>query len=612
MCGVVAIFSHHPVAPDIERDELRKMRDHMTTRGPDGSGEWFSPDGRVALGHRRLSIVDLSEDGAQPLSNEDGSVRLVFNGEIYNYRVLRERLVERGHIFKSRTDSEVLVHLYEEKGEAMVHDLRGMFAFALWDANKKAMMLARDPYGIKPLYYADDGWSVRVASQVKALQAGGRVSRTPEPAGIVGFYLTGSVPEPFTTYQEIRAVPAGSIVWVDRLGASAPKSYFSVAQTFCDAEASVETRTSAELQELARAALLDTVRHHLVADVPVGAFLSAGIDSGALVGLAREAGAENMETVTLAFDEYRKTTDDEAPLAEEIARLYGTRHTTRILGKVEFQSELPKILAVMDQPSIDGINTYFVSKAASELGMKVALSGLGGDELFGGYPSFCDIPRWVKTCALPGRVPGLGRLVRAAASSLISGGISPKLAGMIEYGASYPGAYLLRRGLFMPWELKSLLGEETAREGLRRLAPIQNIKDAMQPAPRRPFARVAALESSLYMRNQLLRDADWASMAHSLEVRVPLVDAQLLRALAPCLLSRHAPGDKSLLANSPARPLPVAVAQRRKTGFTVPVGQWIETNSSMDGWRKIPALLKPGIHWARRWAYTAASLGTTA
>lgn len=300
----------------------------------------------------------------------------------------------------------------------MVHELRGMFAFALWNANRRAMLLVRDPYGIKPLYYADDGWTVRVASQVKALLAGNQVSLLPEPAGIAGFYLTGSVPEPFTIYQEIRAVPAGSIVWVNHLGASAPKSYFSIAQVFRNARNQTNRLSETELKNVVHDALLDSVRHHLVADVPVSAFLSAGVDSGTVVGLAREAGAEDLQTVTLAFEEYRRTHDDEAPLAQEVAINYGTSHRTRPLGEAEFQSELPKILSVMDQPSIDGINTYFISKAASEIGVKVALSGLGGDELFCGYPSFHDLPRWVRSSRLAAWMPGLGKLTRAMVAGL--------------------------------------------------------------------------------------------------------------------------------------------------------------------------------------------------
>ncbi|MEK6302321.1 MAG: asparagine synthase (glutamine-hydrolyzing) [Acidobacteriota bacterium] len=608
MCGLVSICAYNPVAAEIDRRELRAIRDHMASRGPDGIGEWFSPDGRTGMGHRRLSIIDLSEAASQPMTNEDGSIHLVFNGEIYNYRSLTKTLIEKGHRFRSHSDSEVLVHLYEERGEAMVEELRGMFAFALWDANKKAMLLARDPYGIKPLYYADDGWTVRVASQVKALVAGGGVSRLPEPAGIAGFYLFGSVPEPFTSYQEVRAVPAGSTVWIDHRGTSAPRSYFSVARVFHDASETAVRSNAAELKQTAHDAVLDSVRHHLVSDVPVSAFLSAGIDSGTVVALACEAGAENLRTVTLSFAEYEDTHDDEAPLAAQVAQAYGAEHRTRLLREPEFQAELPNILSVMDQPSIDGINTYFISKAAAEVGVKVALSGLGGDELFCGYPSFRDLPRWVKMFSIAGRIPGAGRLARGVISSIGPRSGSPKQASILEYGATYPGAYLLRRGLFMPWELNQLLGEEAAREGLRRLDPLGLIGAAMKPDPGSARVRVASLEAALYMRNQLLRDTDWASMAHSIEVRVPLVDAFLLKALAPLLISHREMHTKSLLAQLPSKPLPRAVTSRVKTGFTVPLNHWLERNSKLDIWRRVPALTKPGTHWARRWAYTSVAL----
>ena len=349
------------------------------------------------------------------------------------------------------------------------------------------------------------------------------------------------------------------------------------------------------------------VRHHLVADVPVGAFLSAGVDSGALVGLMRDAAQGDIQTVTLAFEEFRGRHDDEAPLAEEVARQYDTRHTTRVVTEREFREDLPRILEAMDQPTIDGINTWFVSKAAHELGLKVAISGLGGDELFGGYPSFGDIPRWVGLCAVPSRVPFLGKAFRMAARPLAAAlATSPKSAGLIELGGTYAGAYLLRRGLFMPWELGQVLSPDVVNEGLRRLAPLHLIDCELNPRPRSPHAKVATLESSLYMRNQLLRDTDWASMAHSLEVRVPLVDAALLSKVAPWILARapaRAAPAKATLAASPARPLPSAVVARAKTGFTTPIARWLQTDGLPSSGtaaqrRKVPLT----AHWSRQWA----------
>jgi asparagine synthase (glutamine-hydrolysing) len=608
MCGIAGIYAYHYAANAVDRAELRRIRDHMAARGPDGFGEWYSQDQRVGFGHRRLTIIDLSERGAQPMMSADGKLVVTFNGEIYNYRQLRTALETRGCVFRTQTDTEVLLHLYAAKGEAMVNDLRGMFAFGLWDAERNALLLARDPYGIKPLYYADDGWTLRFASQVKALLAGGRVSRNQEPAGWVGFCLFGSVPEPFTTYQEIRALPAGSTLWVNRVGTRETKQYFSIADTYCTAEVASSPANYEDLQLTVREALLDSVRHHLVADVPVGAFLSSGIDSGALVGLMRDAGQQDIQTVTLAFREFCGRNEDEATIAQEVSAQYDTRHTTRFVTEQEFRDDLPKILDAMDQPTIDGINTWFVSKAARELGLKVAISGLGGDELFGGYPSFRDVPLCVRALAVPARIPGLGALSRRLLTSLsqFSRFTNPKAAGLLQYGGNYAGAYLLRRGLFMPWELEAVVGANTARLGLRRLNPISHIKNLLRPQPRTSFGKIAVLESSLYMRNQLLRDTDWASMAHSLEVRVPLVDVKLLTCLALITTKNGSPA-KQMLGNSPRVPLPSKVIERPKTGFGTPIQAWLQRDTRIQKWRRVPAFAVDTCPWARRWAFEVAA-----
>jgi asparagine synthase (glutamine-hydrolysing) len=611
MCGIAGIYAYRSTAKLVDQDELSRMRDHMAARGPDGSGEWYAADGRVGFGHRRLSIIDLSSRGAQPMQTADGRLVITFNGEIYNYRALRSGLEARGYAFHSNSDTEVLLHLYAEKGHEMLHELRGMFAFGIWDSQERQLLLARDPYGIKPLYYADDGSTLRFASQVKALMAGRAIARDPDPAGWVGFYLFGSVPEPFTTYREVRALPAGSFVRIDQRGSHAPVRYYSIAGAYSQAqERPPATAAKEEVKSIVREALLDSVRHHLVADVPVGAFLSAGVDSGALVGLMRAAGQQDIQTVTLAFEEFRGSQNDEAPEAKRVADFYATRHTTRVVGEKEFQSDLPSIIEAMDQPTIDGINVWFVSKAAHELGLKVAISGLGGDELFGGYSSFRDLPTWVRWMAAPSAIPFLGQILRRAFSRMRGDkiGVSPKVAGLVEYGGNYPGAYLLRRGIFMPWELPEVLDPDLAREGLERLNPLNHIAGTLKPDPSQPFARVAALESSLYMRNQLLRDTDWASMAHSLEVRVPLVDAVLLEKFAGLRLGIGQRSIKSLLAEAPNRPVPTGAMERPKTGFGVPVATWIDRQqrSLISEWQRIPLLRAPRCHWSRRWAYSVA------
>lgn len=572
MCGLNGIFAFHVAASLPKEQELIATRDAMHARGPDGAGAWWSADRRLGLGHRRLSIIDLSERANQPMASDDGRLVVVFNGEIYNYPALRAELEAKGRVFRTTSDTEALLHLYALEGEAMVSRLRGMFAFAIWDEAARRLFLARDPYGIKPLYTANDGWTFRFASQVKALLAGGKVSRDPDPAGVVGFHLWGSVPEPFTLYRDIRALPAGCTQIIDQAGPREPRPFASIAAAF--AAGATAPRPRGEVAGLVKAAVAESVRAHLLADVEVGVFLSAGVDSGALLGLMRDAGQARVRAVTLRFEEFRGAAEDEAPLAAEVARLYGAEHIVRTVGRQEFEDDLANILAAMDQPSIDGVNTWFVSKATREAGLKVALSGLGGDELLAGYPSFRDIPRWVSWLRAPAAIPGLGAAARALLSSTGLGGAHPKALGLLQYGGTYPGAYLLRRGLLLPFELDAVLDPGLVREGLRRLKPIQRLRGLLSPTPASPLSRVAALESVQYMRNQLLRDSDWAGMAHGLEIRTPLVDFTLLSTLAPVVPSLSPGLGKQALAAAPSTPLPDFIVNRPKTGFGVPTGHW--------------------------------------
>lgn len=258
----------------------------------------------------------------------------------------------------------------------------------------------------------------------------------------------------------------------------------------------------------------------------------------------------------------------------------------------------------MDQPSIDGINVWFASRAAKQAGWTAALSGIGGDELLGGYPSFRDVPRWSRIARLPGSVPGLGRGLRMAATRLLTGMIPPKSAGMIEYARSFAGAWLLRRGLFMPWELPGLIGEEATREGLARFAPLQHIGQELMPMPESDYGRVAVLESCLYLRNQLLRDADWASMAHSVEVRVPFTDCHLAGEALPWM-GRDGRDKARLHATAPI-PEAAAPQPKVKSGFHVPLDRWLDTMSTLDSWRRVPALRTTKVRPSRRWAYVVA------
>ena len=513
----------------------------------------------------------------------DGRLVVTYNGEIYNFPELRSELEQKGIHFRTSCDTEVLLHLYASHGPAMVQRLRGMFAFAIWDGIRSELFLARDLYGIKPLYTANDGWTFRFASQVKALLAGGQVSHDPEPAGLAGFYLFGNIPEPFTLYREIRALPAGHTQIIDAVGPREPRPFASIAAILADG-ARVQASAD-EIAERVRAGGLDSVRAHRLADVEIGIFLSAGIDSGAVLGLLRNAGHPNLRAITLQFEEFRGTREDEVPLAAEVAAIYGAEHITRRVERSEFEQDLPAILDAMDQPSIDGVNAWFVAKATNEAGLKVALSGIGGDELLAGYPGFDDLPRWRRLLGPLAAMPGLGRLSRIMLRALASNFCEnhPKAAGLLEFSGSWADAYLLRRGLFLPYELTTLLDPAMAREGLRRLRVRDRIGAALDPDPSSDVGRVCALESTHYLRNQLLRDADWAGMAHGVEIRAPLADSVLLQTLAPVMPAMKAGAGKRALAQAPSTPLPGAVVTRAKTGFGVPTRAWLETPETDRG-----------------------------
>src|SRR5438874_6489511 len=588
MCGIAAIFAYGKSAPAVDRAEVIRMREQMFARGPDGEGEWFSEDGRIGLGHRRLTIIDLSAAGAQPMWNPDRSLAIIFNGEIYNYRELRSQLSANGYQFRSHCDTEVLLALYQTRGEAMLNELRGMYAFAIWDRNKEGLFLVRDPFGIKPLYYSDNGHTFRVASQVKPLRDCGKIDLAPDPAGHVGYFLWGHVPDPYTLFRNIHSLPAGSSMWVDHNGPRSPHVFCNIsailrdAETLEDGRSKIEDRVlpspshlSSSCSELLRAALKETVAYHLVADVPVGVFLSSVLDSTTIAALAAEQGGD-LRTVTLGFEEYKGTAEDEVPLAEQFARRCGAKHQTIWISRADFEAERDHLFESMDRPSTDGVNAFFVSLAAKRAGLKVALSGVGGDELFASYPSFQEIPRSVRWLAGFHRWRNVGRDIRIVTAPILKRFTSPKYAGIFEYGGTYSGAYLLRRGMFMPWELPELLDPEMVKAGWAELQTLLRLDETLDGI-KSPRLKVSALEMNWYMRNQLLRDSDWAGMGHSVEIRVPLVDVDLLRAIGPLLASKQPPSKREMAAA--ATPLITsAMLERRKTGFQVPVRDWLLTD----------------------------------
>lgn len=584
MCGVAGAFAFGPAAEPINRDIILSLNDLQRRRGPDGAGLWSSDDNCVVLGHRRLAIIDTGSFAAQPMADATGRWIISFNGEIYNYRALRQELERLGCVFRSNSDTEVLINAVAQWGEAALRKLRGMYAFALWDSLERELWLARDPYGIKPLYVAANLGTIWFASQARPLTLCAPVDTRRDAAALTGFYLWGHVPEPFSWWAGVRMFPAGHVQRIRAGQASTnPVSFARVQDSYLSR--AVKPLAPGEL----RALMLDSVRHHMVSDVPVGVFLSAGIDSNVIAALAAELGTE-LRTVTLAFEEYAGTPDDEAPLAEAAAKVLRSDHVTVRIGRREFEALIDDFLTCMDQPTIDGLNTYLISRAAAQQGLKVALSGLGGDELFGGYPSFRQIPqllKWGRRVALP---KSLGRAAQQLLKALPMPGFPPKAAGLLSHASDIGSAYLLRRALHLEGELDLLLDKTWLNEGLERLSTLSALADSistLQTAGATVHAQVAALESCWYMRNQLLRDTDWSSMAHGLEVRVPFVDVSVLDRLGPAIAS-PSPPDKQDLAHCAQR-LPSAILARPKTGFTTPVRKWITKHAGtsargLQGW----------------------------
>jgi asparagine synthase (glutamine-hydrolysing) len=579
-------------------------------RGPDGEGLWISTDGRVGFGHRRLAIVDLSPLGSQPMATPDGQLHVVYNGEIYNFPALRAELEALGHRFASTSDTEVLLHGYRAWGHGLLERLRGMFAFALHDAARGETLLARDPLGIKPLYLADDGRRLVFASEVRAIRSvcdGGGL----DPEGLATFLLWGSIAAPRTLHRGIRALPAGSWLRVSARGVEGPRTYFRLEDEFGHSE----VMGAEEAARRMRDALVESARHHLMADVPVGSFLSGGVDSSAVIGLLAEVHDAPICTVNLAFDVPEL---DESRLAREAARFYGAEHHEVPIRIEEIRDRMPDALRALDQPSIDGPNTYFVSEAAVKAGLKVAVSGVGGDELFGGYTSFARIPQILRYRARAAAIPGIGAALAPAARAIEA--LLPRtrsgsrLVRALAFGGDHAGAYYAERGLFSPGEVRRLLAPELA-EAVDACEPREALRQRLAVDTLPEDERVSALELRQYLEVQLLRDTDAVSMAHSLEVRTPLVDRDLLRAAArvPATLRRAGPA-KRLLREAPRPPLPPALWQRRKQGFTLPFEHWLRsggipvqlpTHPSLDpaAVRAVERDFARGrVHWSRVWA----------
>lgn len=651
MCGIAGLFRPQRAVTTEDVLAVQRMLQAQRHRGPDGEGLLVpetisslygvrqqeqgsflvSPLTNVVFGHRRLAIIDRSETGQQPMSNEDGTVWITYNGEIYNFPVLRAELERRGHTFRSQTDTEVIVHGYEEWGiDGVLSRLQGMFAFALYDTRQRPagrdcamggqLILARDRLGIKPLYYAylATGEGIIFASEVRALRASGIVPDDRDWEALTGFLLLGSMPAPRTMLRHASSIPAGQYLVVQDSAPTHHSSWSIKTESDSRIDCTAPPLSIAEIGRL----LEVTTAQHLLSEVPLGVFLSGGVDSTGLLALARRAQSSPLRTLTVSYVEEGGS---EAQAAQTIATHFQSDHREVLVRHTDFFRELPAILAAVDQPTNDGVNTYFVAQAARQTGLTVALSGLGADEVFWGYRHYrwlakqpqrwlAALPQFLRHTVVHG-ISAYGRLV---------GQERWQRFAYLNGGPTWREWYLLIRGFFAPEQVRQLLGISSAeREAVvEQLLPPPPYSHGEGRDERQLFND---LEMRRYLHDQLLRDADVFGMTHSIEVRVPYLDHTVVEAVRRIAATEkmHPRDNKPILVHALGDKIVRQVSRKPKRGFTVPMQSWmrqyadelepIATRASCvdrDAVRLLWRQFRAGrLHWSRAWALVVLGAG---
>ena len=625
MCGIFGIVGRNA---SIAEGLLDRATRSLAHRGPDDSGTILLRDSvpgpvEIGLGNRRLAILDLSPLAHQPMHDAETGNWIVYNGEIYNFRDVRAELEQLGTSFVSHSDTEVLLKAYARWGEECLARFRGMFVFAIWDARRHSLLIARDPMGIKPLYYAQSGSYFLFASEVRTLLGTGLVPGRIDPAGLINYLTFGSAYDPLTPIEGVRGLPPGhTLTWED--GNLQLSPYWDLVNQETRGEQPVSLSTENESLAVAqlRPLLEESVRMQLVSDVPVGVFLSGGIDSSALVSILRRGGV-TPSTFSIVF---REAEFSEAEHSRAIARAFRTDHHEITVSQEDARAAIPEALLAMDLPTMDGINTYFVSRETRAAGVKVALSGLGGDEVFAGYSSFRTVPRMERFARFWKNVP---RQVRSSLASAFTALLpesdqNRKLASLARDNGRVLHPYFLSRMLFIPRQRDLLFpGADAA---MAEAAAASQCDRLQRSLPLDAVNRVSYLESRCYMLNTLLRDADFMSMSQGLEVRVPLIDHQLAKAVLSLPGVWKLNGTpKKLLVEALGGSLPDQVVHRPKRGFTLPfehwmrqelrpeiepvlaakhigdgpLGGWLDGNQVQQIWKEF---LRGAVSWTRPWS----------
>jgi len=577
VCGIVGIVARDGVVPP---DVLERATQSLAHRGPDDHGAIILRSSvptsvEVGLGNRRLAILDLSPHGHQPMHDPANGNWIVHNGEIYNFREVRAKLQNEGCIFTSESDTEVALKAYGRWGERCLTEFRGMFAFAIWDAARNRLFIARDPMGVKPLYYYESGKYFLFASEIRTLLGTGFVPRHLDAAGVLSYLAFGSVYEPNTLIEGVSVLPpAHYLLWEN--GKANISKYWDLAGITCvqnKANAGRQSTDARSAQAAICTTLDESVRMQLVSDVPVGVFLSGGIDSSALVGILSRNGIRP-STFSIVF---REAEYSEAEYSRAIAEQFKTDHHELLVSQQDVLEAIPAALRAMDQPTMDGINTYFVSQQTRAAGVKVALSGLGGDEMFAGYSSFHNVPQMERFARLWQHFPNFVRGTVAG----VFGALAPasdqnrKLTALIRENGRLIHPYFLSRMLFTPAQQSNLMRATSDDLASRANSSLRSaFSDTLKLDS---VNRISYLEARCYMLNTLLRDSDVMSMAHGLEVRVPLLDhalaEQTMALPGTSKLSSQRP--KPVLVDALNGALPAKIVHRPKRGFTLPFEHWI-------------------------------------
>jgi asparagine synthase (glutamine-hydrolysing) len=579
MCRIAGIFD--PTARNLP-ERIVSMRDTMHRGGPDDAGLFVHSSLPLALGHRRLSLIDLSAAGHQPMIDQE--LTIVFNGEIYNYLELRSTLKQYGHQFQTESDTEVILKAYRQWGVDAFEFFNGMFALAILDERSQQLILARDHAGIKPLYYYLDEQCLYFASEIRAFQQAGR-SFEENPKWRSAFLTFGHLPEPITTLKNVVPLTKGTALLIDL------PSLKTTVHRFFEWTFTGKLKNEDEALPLMRKTLEEAVERHLIADAPIGLFLSGGIDSSLLTLIASHTQKENLHTLSIIFNEKGFS---EEKFQQLIIEQTGAKHQSFLVTKDVFNRHLADAMEAMDQPTLDGINTYFISMYAKTYGLKAVLSGLGADELFGGYPSFHQQKKMKYAQMMPS---ALLRSLQGFPDHRIR---KISYAGMQNTAAEY----LSYRGIFTPVSVARLLDttQEEIENDLITLSahyPIGTLENGN---------RVSWLETNFYMQNQLLKDSDFMSMWHGLEIRVPFLDKEVMMmagAISESIKFKTTP-PKYVLVNSFADELPEAIWKRKKQGFTFPFEGWLKENefvkpANQEEERSYRDFQKKKLSWGRYW-----------